>query len=168
MCIFIPFQASWTTPAALGCANFAGAWSTNDNHEYKQAPKRDPYARKHLEASFGSPHPLLRLLSGRLRLLYWSQFRLSVATWLEPILAVLRFASQLDMIYENGESGFGAALPLIILDLTRVPDASVLHCEVIIYRHFRDHRIWSCARYLQSPIPTQKSPKKSCQVIICI
>jgi hypothetical protein len=84
----------------------------------------------HLEPTFGStPRPL----NSWLRLLYWSQFRLHRHVIRTPLLTVLRFASQLDMnVYEKSESGFGVALPLVILDMTRASYWCIA---------FRDHRL---------------------------
>ena len=53
------------SPTALRYANFTYARSTNDNQEYKQAPKRDPYARS-IWKPVSAPLPLLRLLGDRL------------------------------------------------------------------------------------------------------
>jgi len=51
----------------------------------------------------------------------------------------------------------------VILDMTRVRDASVLHCEVIIYRHFQVTRNRnSCTTSLESdayPVSEAKAVK---------
>ena len=44
---------------------------------------------------------------------------------------ILRFASELELNVHKAEAGFRIAWSLIILDVTRVQDAIVLHCEVM-------------------------------------